>query len=172
MRARFCFRQARTIWSPSCMCARQNRETSRAQASCPSFCCADAPVAIRTKGTTKRILLICYALVPGERNPGVLEPRSPGRNAFVAGEIARQGRFMNVVKGRKRLRRIAASVPRSTAGRSLLGQLAGLLRGEIAVHHGAAVGAQIGAMLHHAGGDLRNVRDFRAAKAKRVTGAL
>ena len=39
--ARFCFRQASTTLSPSFIWARQNRETSRAQASCPC-CCAEA----------------------------------------------------------------------------------------------------------------------------------
>src|SRR5437773_12250172 len=51
------------------MFARQYRETSRAQASCPCFCCwAEAADVIKTKGMTKRILLICYAFVLGNRN--------------------------------------------------------------------------------------------------------
>ena len=50
----------------------ENRWTSREQASCPTLCCADALEAIRIRGMTKRILLICYALVPGERNGRVI----------------------------------------------------------------------------------------------------
>src|SRR5213593_5303853 len=55
--------------------------------------------------------------------------------------------------------------------RLLRGELAGFLGGEIAIHHGAAARAQIGAMLDHAGRDFRNVRDFRAAEAKCIAGA-
>jgi len=35
-----------------------------------------------------------------------------------------------------------------------------------------AAAGEAGALLHHAGGDLRDVRDFRAAKAEGVAGAL
>ena len=48
--------------------------------------------------------------------------------------------------------------------------LAGL-RGRIPVHHGSAPGAQIGPMLHHAGGDFRNIGDFGTAQAERIAGA-
>ena len=71
--ARFCFRQARMTWSPSFICARQYRETSRAQASCPArVCCADALVAIRTRGMTKKILFMCSAFIFVNLNQGVL----------------------------------------------------------------------------------------------------
>src|SRR4029077_10445162 len=50
----------------------------------------------------------------------------------------------------------------------LSGALPGFL--ELAVHHGAAAAAQIGALLDHAGGDPRNVRDLGAAEAERVAG--
>jgi hypothetical protein len=55
----------------------------------------------------------------------------------------------------------------------LRGELAGLLRRELAIHDTAAAHAQIGTMLDHAGGDLRNVRDFRTAEpaAKEVVKA-
>jgi hypothetical protein len=60
-RPRCCFRQASTTESPSFITARQKRETSRAQASCPCRC-ADAPEAIKkngkAKGITKRNLNI------------------------------------------------------------------------------------------------------------------
>src|SRR6185437_6444643 len=52
-RARFCFRQASTTMSPSFIWARQNRETSRAQASCP--CCAEAVDANKTNGKVNEI---------------------------------------------------------------------------------------------------------------------
>src|SRR6185369_5096440 len=50
----------------------------------------------------------------------------------------------------------------------LSGDFPGFL--EIAVHHRTAAGAQIGALLHHADGDPRNVRDLGAAEAERVAG--
>src|SRR3982074_1237219 len=46
-------------WSPSLRLARQKRETSRAQASCP--CCAEATEPIRTNGMMKRNLAMFYA---------------------------------------------------------------------------------------------------------------
>jgi hypothetical protein len=72
-RARFSFRHASTTLSPSCIWARQNRETSRAQASCPC-CWAEAADAIRTSGMTKRnrVILLCLTLI-NERYTGVLE---------------------------------------------------------------------------------------------------
>src|SRR5437588_3993012 len=54
------------------MFGRQCRETSRAQASCPCFCCwAEAADVIKTRGMTKRILFICYAFVLGNLNQDV-----------------------------------------------------------------------------------------------------
>src|SRR5438105_3169318 len=50
------------------MFARQYRETSRAQASCPCFCCAEAADVIKARGMTKRILFIGYAFALGSRN--------------------------------------------------------------------------------------------------------
>jgi len=55
--------------------------------------------------------------------------------------------------------------------RLLRRDLAGL-GGQIAIHDGTAAAGEAGALLHHAGGDLRDVRDFRAAKAEGVAGAL
>jgi ABC-type dipeptide/oligopeptide/nickel transport system permease component len=50
----------------------------------------------------------------------------------------------------------------------LSGDLPGFL--EVVVHHGTATAAQIGPLLHPAGGDPRNVRDLGAAEAERVAG--
>ena len=44
-------------------------------------------------------------------------------------------------------------------------------RGVVAVHHGAAAGADIGALLVHAGGDSLDVGDFMAAQPHGVAGA-
>ena len=43
---------------------------------------------------------------------------------------------------------------------------------EVAVHHGAAARGKLSAMLEHAGGDPRNVRDLAAAEAEGVARAL
>src|SRR5947207_10778874 len=81
------------------MFARQYRETSRAQASCPCFCCAEAADVIKTRGMTKRILLICYAFALGNCN----------QDASITLSSEESG---------KRLRRIDASVPESQQGRT------------------------------------------------------
>src|SRR3979409_2544745 len=60
-------------WSPSLMLARQKRETSRAQASCP--CCAEATEPIRTNGMMKKNLAMFYA------HPVMISARS---NALIA----------------------------------------------------------------------------------------
>src|SRR5262245_6101343 len=65
----------------------------------------------------------------------------------------------------------AASKP-TVREKSVRGDLARLLGREVAVHHGTATRRKRGAMLVHAGGDLRNVRDLTAAEAERVARAL
>src|SRR5258705_6602723 len=55
--------------------------------------------------------------------------------------------------------------------KSVRGNLVRLPRREVAIHDGAATRAQIGAVLVHAGGDLRDVRDLVAAQAEGVAGA-
>src|SRR5581483_5822482 len=62
----------------------------------------------------------------------------------------------------------AGVTKRSVGGGDLLAPLCG----EILVHHRAAARAQLGAMLHHAGGDRGNVRDVRAAELERIARAL
>jgi hypothetical protein len=52
----------------------------------------------------------------------------------------------------------------------LSGNLSRLLH-EIPIHHGPAASAQADPMLHHARRYAINVRNFRAAEAKRVPGA-
>src|SRR5260370_4429194 len=96
------------------MCARQNRETSRAQASWPC-CWAEAADAIRTKGMTKRnrVILLCLTLI-NERHTGVLECPNWRRNAFVAKQRRAQMAVPSAAPlafvARERLPRIAASV--------------------------------------------------------------
>src|SRR3954469_21309298 len=75
-------------------------------------------------------------------------------------------------KTRKRLRRIDASVFREPRSFRLLNGDLGLLGGEFALHYVAATTGQVGPILHHAGGDLRNVGDFRAAEAEGIARAL
>ncbi len=78
IRARFCFRQASTIWSPSFICARQNRETSRAQASWP--CCAGAAdTATKIRGMAKRNLVILLCLRANGRDAGVYSALNRGK---------------------------------------------------------------------------------------------
>src|SRR3982074_1788708 len=62
-RARFCLRHARITWSPSSICARQNRETSRAHPGSGRPLCAEAAETMRRKGTASRNLVILNALV-------------------------------------------------------------------------------------------------------------
>src|SRR3954451_19968255 len=71
-------------------------------------------------------------------------------------------------KARKRLRRIAASASRQ---RELLRREFTALGGEIAVQHGAATAGETGALLDHAGGDFRDVGNFRTAQPERIAGA-
>src|SRR5260370_11320795 len=75
------------------MCARQNRETSRAQASWPC-CWAEAADAIRTKGMTRRnrVILLCLTLVMNAVLR-VLERSNRRRNAFVASRTRREWQF-------------------------------------------------------------------------------
>src|SRR6185437_1971411 len=83
-RARFCFRQASTTMSPSFIWARQNRETSRAQASCP--CCAEAVDANKTNGKTNEITKAKRIMDSASRRTaenGVLGGGSIGCNRFI-----------------------------------------------------------------------------------------
>src|ERR1700759_3342879 len=65
-------------------------------------------------------------------------------------------------------RRFCESGERSVGRSNLLA----MGRGEVLVHDRAAAWAQLRAMLHHAGGDRRDIRDFRAAELEGVAGAL
>src|ERR1700722_16618417 len=153
-RARCCLRQLRTASSPSFITARQWRETSRAQASCPASrpCWADAAEASKTNEVTKRILIIWLRLTSATR---VIRFRcAVDVNPPQARKSAWTGWRLDCV-----------------AYCGLLGRDLARLLGQIPVHHGSATRAQVGPMLHHARGDFRNIGDFRTAQAKRIAGA-
>src|ERR1700737_4603273 len=121
------------------MCARQNRETSRAQASCPC-CWAEAAVAIRINGKTKRNLVIELCLTPEMNALARSRVHKSGRQRI----CSRMNRGVPERPGRRRLRRIAASAP----GSKLLGcDLVAGLCGQIAVEHGAATARGVGGLL-------------------------
>ena len=69
-RARCCLRQARTASSPSFITARQWRDTSRAQASCPRW--AEAAEAVKTNEVMKKILIIWLRLTSANARDQIL----------------------------------------------------------------------------------------------------
>src|SRR4029078_7274545 len=153
--------------SPSFICARQNRETSRAQASWP--CWAEATEATRTngkiKGMTKRNRVMLFAFT--QAGTGVYAfYRVSGRMAALKPHQAGVCRNEKTPASHRRKRFLRTRGSRGLFRRHLAG-----LRGEIAIHHGTATAGEVGALLHHAGGDLRNVRDFGAAEAERIARA-
>ena len=87
-------------------------------------------------------------------------PASSSSEGHHAASVERRERMLQCDAGGSP----TASHSRRNALRSVGGSDLFLLGGQVAVHHGAATAAQLGTTLHHAGGDLRDVRDIETAQ--------